>query len=247
MHGFADTKGLSAATQAKQPFAADKTGFQYSSVDPSVARFLKGQAQRINQTRSRSIINVGKDLLAAKHYLAHGAFVSWVEQEVGMPARTAQSYMQVAQWVSGKNAKVAHLPASLLYILSAPSTPNSLILDTLADVEAGKYVAIPSVREKLKSLRCAKPRDSTIEKGKSGGQPVGSTETVDGFDPMLDVKTLMREVVSILLNGLSVADLGRIRTLLSDEAVRGNSELGNAIYEAISTDAVRLSKEYIRN
>jgi hypothetical protein len=247
MHGFVDTKGLSAATQAKQPFAADKTGFRYSSVDPSVALFLKGQAQRINQTRSRSIINVGKDLLAAKHYLAHGAFVSWVEQEVGMPARTAQSYMQVAQWASGKNAKVAHLPASLLYILSAPSTPNSLISDILADVEAGKCVAVPSVREKLKSLRCAKPRDSTIKMQKGDDQPVGSTETVDGFAPMLDVKTLMRELVSIFLNGLSVADLGRIRTILSDEAVRSNSELGNAIYEAVGTGAVRLSEEYIRN
>jgi hypothetical protein len=247
MHGFVETKGLSAATQAKQPFAADKTGFRYSSLDPSIARFLKGQVQRINQTRSRSIINVGKDLLAAKHYLAHGAFVSWVEQEVGMPARTAQSYMQVAQWVSGKNAKVAHLPTSLLYILSAPSTPNSLILDILADVEAGKNVAVQSVREKLKSLRCAKPRHGTIEMGKNGDRPVGSTETVDGFDRVVDVKTLVRELVSILLNGLSVADLGRIRTMLSDEAVRSNSELGNAIYEAIGIDAVRLSEEYIRN
>jgi hypothetical protein len=247
MHGFVETKRRSAAIQTKQPFAAEQTGFQYSSVDPSVARFLKGQAQRINHTNSRSITNVGKDLLEAKRYLAHGAFVSWVEQEVGMPARTAQTYMQVAQWVAGKNARVAHLPASLLYILSAPSTPESLVMDILADVEAGKHVAVPSVRKQLKMLRSVKPRDSMNETGKSGGQRAGSTDTADGFDPLLDVKTLMRELVSILLNALSAADLDRIRTILSDETVRSSSELGNAIYEAISADAVRLTEKYVRN
>jgi hypothetical protein len=42
--------------------------------------------------------------IAAKHYLSHGSFLRWVETEAGLPARTAQAYMQVAHWASGKNA-----------------------------------------------------------------------------------------------------------------------------------------------
>jgi hypothetical protein len=36
---------------------------------PSVAEFLKGQAERIRRCVASSIVNIGKDLIAAKHYL----------------------------------------------------------------------------------------------------------------------------------------------------------------------------------
>ena len=88
--------------------APTRVGFNYDSVSPTVAKFLKGQANRILRTSSSAVIQVGKDLIAAKHYLPHGSFLVWVENEVGMRTRTAQAYMRVAQWASGKSATVAH-------------------------------------------------------------------------------------------------------------------------------------------
>jgi hypothetical protein len=62
----------------------------YFLVSPSVANFLRGQADRIRQYTRKSIIQIGKDLVAAKRYLSHGAFLRWVESEVGIPVRRVE-------------------------------------------------------------------------------------------------------------------------------------------------------------
>ncbi len=79
-----------------------------------------------------------------------------------MPVRTAQAYMRVAQWASGKNAIVAHLSPTMLYLLSAPSTPEDFVSDILARVEAGESIAPSVMREELKALRSNKrPEDDS--------------------------------------------------------------------------------------
>jgi Protein of unknown function (DUF3102) len=238
-----DTKVHFVPPPAEQQYPSRRSGFDYGSVDPSVARFLRGQARRITQTNSRSIIHVGKDLLAAKHYLAHGAFASWVEQEVGIPARTAQIYMQVANWTIGKCATVADLPASVLYILSAPSTPRQLVADVLADVEAGKHVVAASVREKAKALRKAGDRRTAIVSRPRGDQIVDMAEvdaarTAPTDYLRLDPESPVIEIARVLKNGLSASDFERVLRIFSNEALRCNPGLGNAIYSAIATIAV---------
>ncbi|HEV2956733.1 MAG TPA: DUF3102 domain-containing protein, partial [Xanthobacteraceae bacterium] len=130
--------------QTMQPdlCAAGVSEFDYASLPISVAKFLKGQATRIRQYAGKSIIQIGKDLAAAKHYLSHGQFVRWAEKEVGIPARTAQGYMRAAQWAAGKSAAVAHLPPSLLYVLSASSTPEELVEDILRKAEVGEEIVL---------------------------------------------------------------------------------------------------------
>ena len=88
----------------------DVDGFDYATVSPDVARYLRGHATRLRQYISKSIIQIGKDLLSAKRYLPHGAFLEWVEREAGINPRTAQSYMHAAEWASNKSATVARLP-----------------------------------------------------------------------------------------------------------------------------------------
>src|ERR1700694_3470263 len=71
--------------------------FDYCSVAPPLASFLKGQAERIRRQCATSIIQIGKALFEAKRHLSHGAFLRWVEWEVCMPVRTAQACMRVAR------------------------------------------------------------------------------------------------------------------------------------------------------
>jgi hypothetical protein len=91
----------------------------YESLPLSVAKFLRGQADRIRRQCATSAIQIGKALLEAKRHLSHGRFLRWVECEVCIPVRTAQAYMRVANWASDKGATVAHLSPSALYLLSA--------------------------------------------------------------------------------------------------------------------------------
>ena len=127
--------------------------FNYDSVSSSIAKFLKGQAERIRHEAGTSVIRIGRALIGAKHYLSHGAFLHWLSSEIGIPARTAQAYMQVAHWAEGKSSKFERLPPSLLYILSAPSTPTDFVSRVLTKVEAGERVSLLTVREELRSMR----------------------------------------------------------------------------------------------
>ena len=61
-----------------------------------------------------SVIAIGRELIAVKKTLRHGAFGPWVESECGFSLRSAQNYMRVAR-LADKNATVAHLPLATSY------------------------------------------------------------------------------------------------------------------------------------
>src|SRR3981081_1957699 len=70
--------------------------FDYSGISPALVPNLQAQAKLIKNMIAKtteSIIEVGRNLIAVKQQLDHGQFMDWVEIEVGIVKRTAQSYM----------------------------------------------------------------------------------------------------------------------------------------------------------
>jgi hypothetical protein len=131
----------------------DRVRFDYDCITSSVAKFLKGKADRIKRQRVTSTIQIGKALIEAKHRLSHGEFVHWVEGEAGIPTRPAQDYTRVASWASSKGASVAHLASSTLCLLSASSTPKDFVSDVLGRIRAGESVPSSVLRRQLAALR----------------------------------------------------------------------------------------------
>ncbi len=162
---IAKTDKQRTATQPNAKINKNRVCFNYETLPRSVANFLRSQADRIRRSAASSVVNIGKDLLGAKRYLSHGVFLRWVEDEIGIPARTAQVYMQVAQWLGGKSTAVAHLPLSTLYVISAPSTPNDFAVDVLKRLQEGESISVKAVREELKAVRAK-------SKGNSSGNGV---------------------------------------------------------------------------
>jgi DUF3102 family protein len=212
---------------------ATATHFEYDEVTPSVARFLREQADRIRRSAAASVINIGKDLAAAKHYLSHGLFLTWVESEVGIPARTAQVYMQVALWAARKNATVAHLPPSLLYLLSAPSTPKVFIDEILKRVEGGQPVVLKNVREELRALRSGKRDDRCTTA--SFQEHANSADPESEIAASNDCNTRVLEAVAIFMRALSPSDFAKIRELLTSKSVLSDPDLSHSIETAFWT------------
>ena len=210
--------------------------FDYTSVSISVAKFLKGQADRIRRQSATSTIQIGRALLEAKRHLTHGAFIKWVNLEIGIPARTAQAYMRVASWAANKGATVAHLSPSALYLLSASSTPSDFVSSVISRVEAGEYVAPAVIREELRLLRIAD------QKGQSGpgmalcNGAVAAVVTIGAVDGLV-------ELVSILMAALSPADFGRVRAIMISECGVGDSSLAHKFEQAFETVAGFVGKE----
>jgi hypothetical protein len=196
--------------------------FDYRSVPSSQANFLKGQADRIRHQYLTSIIQIGNALLEAKRHLSHGALLSWIQCEVRMPVRTAQAYMRVAQWASGQKPAVARLPPSVLYLLSAASTPGEFVADIIARAEAGELISPSVIRNELKLLQMNGCRNGSIVQSNMTGrlQESGTPRKVSGG---------LNEFVEILRRRLSAADLKRVREIVDSEAALFGQELSKSL------------------
>ena len=206
------------AGYARVPLQLD--GFDYSRLSSSIATFLRTQADRINQTSSKSVIQIGKDLIAAKRYLAHGAFVAWVKCEAGLPVRTAQAYMHVANWAAHKSPSVTRLPPSVLYVISARSAPEQFVQQLLERMEAGERITARDIRQEIKSIRTP---GSTGE----GLEAVDAPNTVPHDAPERDLS--LARAVDILVHGLAASDFVRVKRIMTSRVVIDDPELAHKI------------------
>jgi Protein of unknown function (DUF3102) len=203
--------------------------FDYNDTPPSVATFLKGQADRIRKYTAKCIITIGKDLTAAKHYLSHGAFIRWVESEVGIPARTAQGYMKVAEWAADKHTDVAQLPPSVLYILSRSSTPKEFADNIFRRLEAGEHIALSELRGELRLLLANRDgAQTTAQKC----EPTNAGVEPEIMEPDIKGQPSLKEAVAILLRNLRREDFVRVREIMTNDGLIGRPDFGHRIVHA---------------
>ncbi|MCJ2136682.1 hypothetical protein MKK69_21970 [Methylobacterium sp. J-026] len=115
-------------------------GFDYSQLNDAAANQAKAAVDRYRDRQMAYVIETGRDLLAIKAQLEHGLFLEWVQAEMGMTPRSAQRAMSAAEVLGDKSDTVSYLPPSVLYELSAPSTPEQVRAAVLRRIEAGETV-----------------------------------------------------------------------------------------------------------
>jgi Protein of unknown function (DUF3102) len=135
----------STSKRAVVPIQIIGATFEYEALAPALANDLRARAERIRTSISGTIdtvIAIGNELLAAKEYLDHGQFQSWVEHEVGIQRRTARNYMSAARLARfHKRETVSLLCPGAVYRLAAPSTPPQVVDAVLRRVEAGELMS----------------------------------------------------------------------------------------------------------
>ena len=204
--------------------------FNYESLDALVGSFLRGQAVRIRHHVGKSLIQIGKDLLGAKRYLSHGQFIQWVELEVGIPARTAQGYMRIAKWAEGKSATFAQLPVSLLYILSAQTTPHEVVERILDRIETGERVSVAAVRLLLRENQ--KRRVELFNQREEGAESdrvcASATKTRES-----DLAPLISEAVQIIMRRLSRDEFVRVQDIMTRLEILGDVQFSQNIQTVV--------------
>jgi hypothetical protein len=208
--------------------------FDYNSVPAPTANFLKRQAYLIRRQLTKVTVEIGRALIEAKRHLSHGAFICWVEYEVGIPARSAQGYMRVALWSSNKCAAVTHLPPTILYLLSASTTPNEFAEEILKRVDQGESFRIADVRRELRARLDARAKpEGTSERSDDGRQIAqrGGDETVLG---MVDNRDAVIHMIRTLYHGLSPAEFLFVKNIMTGEALLNDPDLRSYILTAFS-------------
>lgn len=131
----------------KQTVSTSLTKFNYASI---IAEPVRKQAQdaavriRDNIAKTQTtFIEIGRDLLATKKNLAHGAFGQWIEAEFDMNIRSAQNMMNAAE-LANEYKDTIILPQTVIYKLAAKSTPTEVKANVATQIKSG---TIPTTKE----------------------------------------------------------------------------------------------------
>lgn len=124
--------------------AMTQSAFDYAALPADIALETRAAAERVKLRLKRSvedIIEIGRELTAVKDKLPHGKFLIWVNAEFEMSKDTAQNFMAVFERF-GENGNFPNFKPSVLYALSAPSTPEQVVSQALEKAESGEKVTV---------------------------------------------------------------------------------------------------------
>lgn len=101
--------------------------YDYGEIDEQHRETVQEAALAIHKWQ-RGTLELGKTLLAVKEVLPHGQFVEWLKHEFDSGLRVLQQAMNVARLLKDnpKAHDYALLSADALYLLAAPSTPQTV-------------------------------------------------------------------------------------------------------------------------
>jgi hypothetical protein len=142
-----------------------ESGFNYNDLPPDDANKVRAAARSIRNHLERSVVAIGRELVAIKPVVGHGKFTDWVRQEFRMENRTAQRYMSVATSFGDDCDRVSYLPPAVLFDLSGKK-PHHIEARSrlLAQIAKGGRPGEAEVRSILRTSKPSKPLPDPVER-----------------------------------------------------------------------------------
>jgi hypothetical protein len=178
MTNSADIDSAAAHTEADPANNQPNTpgGFNYGQLDPDAACTAREAATAIQNELRRSISTIGQYLRAVKDKLNHGQWLEWLDRAVGIKPRSAQNYMTIARFLTGKNANFAYLPSSVICALArAPVEIVSELEEEVANTgnlpsaqEITRRINVARAQERTPKLAPSQPSNETLQALKDG-------------------------------------------------------------------------------
>ena len=118
--------------------------FEYTALDSETRIVVQQRTTEIKALMRRAasdIIEIGQKLIEVKERLGHGNFSNWLAAEFEWSHMTAARFMQVAEFAKiNTGVNFANIQAKALYLLAAPSTPETARIEALERAEAGETI-----------------------------------------------------------------------------------------------------------
>ena len=148
---------------------ADTPSSLYIGMDQATARFAQKSADRIRNLvgrQAQNMMHIGQELLDVRKQLQHGQFLEWVNVELGISARTAQKFMNVAENLGPHFEKLKQLNSTTLYALAATSLTDESRKSVLEVIDKEPSATDQIVQDAIyvaKSSQHAPPTSQEIE------------------------------------------------------------------------------------
>src|SRR4051812_19084320 len=102
--------------------------------DDPILREHANAIRDLSRKTIEHIIEMGRRFTEAQELVGHGRWCSWLKREFGWTDRTALNYMRVFEMTKSETISDLKLsiPIASLYLLAAPSVPESARLKAFA-------------------------------------------------------------------------------------------------------------------
>jgi len=124
--------------------------FDYDALDTATSTLVQQRTDEIKALMRRTaedIIAIGRKLAEVKEHLGHGRFLDWLAAEFGWHRFTANRFMQVAEvFADLEMSQIVTFAPSALYLLAAPSTPETARAEALERVATGEAITYSQAR-----------------------------------------------------------------------------------------------------
>lgn len=124
--------------------------FDYAALDAETRIVVQQRTTEIKALMKRAasdIIEIGQKLIEVKARLGHGQFTGWFEAELGLERTMATKFIQVAERFGAVDMlKISTFAPSALYLLAAPSTPESAREEAIERAGTGEQITHAAAR-----------------------------------------------------------------------------------------------------
>ena len=109
---------------------------------------LAVKARALGKRMLSDVLELGEIFLEARSLIAHGHWLRWLENELGLSEDMARRFMDVSEMSKFRNLRDLgqQIPLSALYALARPSTSEETRDAVLALCEAGETVSLADVQ-----------------------------------------------------------------------------------------------------
>lgn len=104
---------------------------------------------------AQNLIDIGNKLQEVKQILAHGEFGNWLNKEFNWSLSTAAKMMQASKQFKNVNFTDLNLSLSAIYLLAAPSTPDSARVEALSRASQGESISFTLAKKLVQNHKTA--------------------------------------------------------------------------------------------
>jgi protein gp37 len=133
------------------------------------AAFLAHSANQIRGLRKRAradLIEIGRILTECKTRCGHGNWLPWLDREFDWTEMSATRFMNVYELNKSNNLLDLNVADSSLYLLAAPSTPESACAEVINRAESGdrlKHADVQAIIENARKPAIRGPEPASAE------------------------------------------------------------------------------------
>ncbi|MEM8779596.1 MAG: diguanylate cyclase [Cyanobacteria bacterium P01_G01_bin.49] len=155
-HQFCNAPNFIASNNFDYQQLNHKTRLQIEELTTDIKKRISRCAQ--------DIIEIGNNLSQIKQQLQHGQFRAWLKTEFDWSVSTANKFMQVSRQFKPTDLEEIEIAPSALYILAAPSTPETVRTQALSQAKQGKRITYAIAQQLVKDSKTSDDQVKLPEK-----------------------------------------------------------------------------------